>query len=105
MLTEKDHSIIRQACIKAAAEVYASRTDLTGGAETIVDIATDFEAGVVKAPKGTEAPRPLIDTLCTKCNSKMKFVNAGISKAGRHYPAFWVCDGCKQTQNEKTMPF
>ena len=43
---------------------------------------------------------------CPNCGQKMRFVPAGISKKGKRYSAFYVCDNCgttKQAQQQKTI--
>lgn len=41
---------------------------------------------------------------CPHCGSTMRLVPAGISKTGKKYNAFWVCDVCGQTVSLPATP-
>jgi len=43
--------------------------------------------------------------VCPQCGSPLKLVPAGVSKAGKNYPAFWSCTNrdCKYTFNTPTV--
>mgnify|MGYP001605987107 CR=1 FL=1 len=101
MLTEKDHSIIRQTCIKAVCELVAAKAVALDQA---FEFAGKMEKWVLDAPTGIKQIPPLIGEDCLTCKVPMKHIPSGISKKGFPYSAFWVCDNCKATK-QHIQPF
>lgn len=83
MTTPKDRSIIRQTCIKAAAEFCVGKTP-----EEVLKQAADFEKWVLEVPESTSSI-----VSCPVCTFTMGYYPGG-DKDGKKFPPSYRCLNC-----------